>query len=94
MEKLPSEIQWHIIKFTRHPVAEVFIEASADITYLDDSYYCMHGLSFAFNWFHEKLYEQHEAIRERNLPKEVELQLLRGIKRNWDLYTKGHDINL
>ena len=27
MEKLPSEIQWQIMKFLRHPMAEAFMNA-------------------------------------------------------------------
>ena len=88
MENLPSEIQWNIMKFMKHPVADMFTVASADITYLDDDGYCMHGFSFAFNWFNEAMYEKQETIRDMNIDKELKRQLMRGIKRHWDLYIR------
>ena len=30
MENLPIEIQWNIIKFTRHPVADAFLNAEGE----------------------------------------------------------------
>ncbi len=87
MEHLPSDIHFQTIKFTRQPIAEIFMDATADISYLDDSGCCIHGISLAFPWFHEKQeYEQQDAIRERNLPKEVEQKLFRATQRTWDLY--------
>ncbi len=94
LDKLPDDMKWNVIKFMRHPLAEVFLEASADMTYLDESYHCIHGLSFAFNWFHEKMYQRQAALREQNLPKELEKQLFRGITLNWGLYATGKDINI
>ena len=42
MENLPVEIQWNIIKFMRHPVAEMFKAAKEEhkdyIIYYDDAY--------------------------------------------------------
>ena len=42
MENLPIEIQWNIIKFMRHPVAEMFMFAKEEhkdyIRYYDDAY--------------------------------------------------------
>ena len=72
----------------RHPIADMFMDASADITYLDDDYYCIHGFSFAFNWFNEKMYEQQEMIEEMPIDKEMQKQLKQKIKRTWDLYIR------
>ena len=86
MENVPSEIQWNIIKCMRHPVAEMFMDASADMSLLDDSGCCIHGFSFAFNWFNEAMYEKQEMIRNVNIDKQKKKELLGGIKRHWDLY--------
>ena len=86
MENTPNEIQWNIIKFMRHPIAEVFKDASVGISYLDDDHYCIHGFSFAFNWFNEALYEKQEMIEKMNIDERMKNRLKIKIKRDWDLY--------
>ena len=59
MENLPIEIQWNIFKFMRHPVADAFRNARANIADppKTEFYYNYTGYSFAFIWFDEKIYE-------------------------------------
>ena len=52
MENLPPEIFWHIQKFLRHPVAEIFMMQKAYNHYLsskDDLYINIGGEEFQIN---------------------------------------------
>ncbi len=89
MENIPNEIQWNIIKFMRHPVAEIFMDAKGDITYIDDDINCrVYVFGFAFNWFNEKMYEKTRRIYDKPIDKEMQKQLIRKIKRTWDVYIR------
>ena len=52
MENLPSEMQWNITKFMRHPIADMYlIENSECLVDEDDE---DEGDTFAFSWFRRK----------------------------------------
>ena len=53
MESLPSEIQWNIIKYMRHPVAELFRCVSVEYYFDEDE-----GETFVYSWFRRKQFLQ------------------------------------
>jgi hypothetical protein len=51
-ENLPPEINWHIFKFLRHPVAEIFMNQKAYNKYLmtkEDTYENIGGETYQIN---------------------------------------------
>ena len=60
MEKLPSEIQWNIIKCMRHPVAEMFRCVSVEYDFDEDD-----GETFVYSWLRRKQFLQ--RIHELNM---------------------------
>ena len=53
MENLPSEIQWNIIKYMSHPVAELFRCVSVEYYFDEDE-----GGTFVYLWFRRKQFLQ------------------------------------
>ena len=60
MENLPYELQLNIIKFMRHPVADLFRCASVEYYYDEDE-----GETFVYSWFRRKQFLQ--RIHELNM---------------------------
>ena len=54
LAKLPGEIQWHIIKYMRHPVADVFLKVSNNYVWDERK-----GETFASSWFRYKRLVSH-----------------------------------
>ena len=52
LEKLPIDLYWNVLKFLRHPIAEIFMEQKAYNHYLsskDDIYINIGGEEFQIN---------------------------------------------
>ena len=50
--KLPNELHWNILKFLRHPVAEIYIKQKSYNSFLitkEDTYTNIDGISFQIN---------------------------------------------
>ena len=53
MENLPCELKWHIMKFMRHPVADLFRCVSVEYYFDEDE-----GETFVYSWFRRKHFLQ------------------------------------
>jgi hypothetical protein len=91
MENLPIEIQWNIIKFMRHHVADAFLIASANIPDptkpefgYDPEY------SFAGVWFEVKTWERRNMINAMPISIKIKHLLLSKIERNYWLYEEKY----
>jgi hypothetical protein len=51
---LPGEIQWNIIKYMRHPVADVFLRVSNNYDWDETK-----GETFSSSWFQRKRFVSH-----------------------------------
>ena len=76
---LPGEIQWNIIKFMRHPMADAFHMISHEYFFDEDE-----GETFVFSWFRrkqflDKIHDLNKMIADTPLRKMVKENAIRHV---------------